>query len=150
MSKKVSSMMWFSIAVQALLVLAKNDGLYSSSKLADKLNSESGFLRKILSNLVKSGLVQAKEGRDGGYSLAKEPNQIVLADIYAAIKSELFCKGFLDANSKQCFDEYSLIALCNLKSEMESWIINGLKGKTLADLLTETPSHIRSNEYSAE
>ena len=136
MSKKVSSIMWFSISIQALLVLSKNDGLYPSSKLADKLDSESGFLRKILSNLVKAGLVQAKEGRDGGYSLAKEPNQIVLADIYAAIKSEPFSKGFLDVNTKKCFDESSLIALCNLKSEMESWIISGLEQKTLADLLS--------------
>lgn len=137
MSKKVSSIMWFSIAIQALLVLAKNDGLYPSSKLADKLDSESAFLRKILSNLVKAGLIQAKEGRDGGYSLAKEPNQIVLADIYAAIKSEPFSKGFLDVNSKECFDPSCLIALCNLKTEMESWIINGLKEKTLADLLSD-------------
>ena len=137
MSKKVSSIMWFGIAIQSLLVLAKNDGLYPSSKIADKLNSESAFLRKILSHLVKAGLIQAKEGRDGGYSLAKEPDQIVLADIYAAIKSEPFSKGFLDVDNKQCFDQSSLIALCNLKNEMESWIISGLKEKTLADLLSD-------------
>lgn len=129
--------MWFSLSIQALLVLAENDGLYPSSKLAHKLNSESGFLRKILSNLVKSGLIQAKEGRDGGYSLAKEPNQIVLSDIYSAIESEPFSKGFLDVHSKQCFDESSLTALYNLKSEMESWIIRGLEQKTLADLLSK-------------
>ena len=133
MSKKVSSIMWFGLSIQALLVLAENDGLYPSSKLADKLHSDSGFLRKILSNLVKAGLLQAKEGRDGGYSLAKEPHQIVLADIYAAISSETFFKGFLDVNSKECFEP----VLCNLKTEMESWIINGLKQKTLADLLSE-------------
>lgn len=137
MSEKVSSMMWFSLAIQALLVLAENDGLHPSSKIAGKLNSESGFLRKILSNLVKAGLIQAKEGRDGGYSLAKEPHQIVLADIYAAIKSEPFSKGFLDVQSKQCFEPSSLAALCNLKSEMESWIIRGLEQKTLADLLSK-------------
>ncbi len=66
MSEKVSSIMWFSLAVQALLVLADHDGLCNSNKLAVKLDSESGFLRKILSNLVKAGLIQAKEGRDGG------------------------------------------------------------------------------------
>ncbi|MDV7767594.1 Rrf2 family transcriptional regulator [Peribacillus sp. CSMR9] len=138
MSEKVSSIMWFSLAVQALLVLADQDGLCNSAKLADKLDSESGFLRKILSNLVKAGLIQAKEGRDGGYSLAKNPEQIILADIYAAIKSEPFSKGFLDVNDKKCFHPSSRDALCGLKNEMESWIIQGLEQKTIADLLSKS------------
>ncbi|MFD6438745.1 RrF2 family transcriptional regulator [Peribacillus sp. NPDC060186] len=138
MTEKVSSIMWFSLALQALLVLADQEGLCNSSKLATKLNSESGFLRKILSNLVKSGLIQAKEGRDGGYSLAKDPDQIILADIYSAIKSEPFSKGFLDVYNKKCFQPSSRDALCGLKNEMESWIIQGLEQKTLADLLSKS------------
>lgn len=46
MAEKVSSIMWFSLAVQALLVLAEHDGLCNSNKLAVKLDSESGFLEK--------------------------------------------------------------------------------------------------------
>lgn len=138
MAEKVSSIMWFSLAVQALLVLADHDGLCNSNKLAVKLDSESGFLRKILSNLVKAGLIQAKEGRDGGYSLAKNPEQIILADIYSAIRSEPFSKGFLDVNAKKCFQPSSREALCGLKNEMESWIIQGLEQKTIADLLSKS------------
>jgi Rrf2 family transcriptional regulator, repressor of oqxAB len=130
-----SSIRWFSLALQALLIMADNEGLCPSARLADKIGSESGFLRKILRNLVKEGLVQAKEGRDGGYFLAKAPEDIRLSDVYAGMRAEPFSKGFLDVSSKECFEPCTRSALSGLKNEMEQWILNGLEEKTLRDLM---------------
>lgn len=135
MVEKVSSTRWFGMALQALIVLADYEGLCPSGKIAEKLESQSAFLRKILTHLVKANLIQAKEGRDGGYSLVKDPDDITLAEVYDAMRAEPFPKGFLDVESKECFAPPTREALFELRDEMESWIVDGLKQKTIADLL---------------
>ncbi|WP_347551602.1 Rrf2 family transcriptional regulator [Pseudalkalibacillus hwajinpoensis] len=137
MAENVSSTRWFGMALQALVVLADHEGLCPSGKMAEKLNSQSAFLRKILTHLVKGGLIQAKEGREGGYSLVKDPADITLAEVYDAMRAEPFPKGFLEVASKECFAPPTRDALCELRDEMESWIVEGLKQKTIADLLVK-------------
>lgn len=135
MTEKVSCTRWFGLALQALIVLAEQDGLVPSATLAERIGTRSTFLRKILTFLVKAELIQAKEGRDGGYSLTKDPAHITLAEVYFAMRSESFAKGFLDVSETEC--PASTSALCDLKNEMESWLIEGLGKKTIADLLTK-------------
>ncbi|ARI77834.1 RrF2 family transcriptional regulator [Halobacillus mangrovi] len=135
MAEKVSNTRWFGMALKALIVLASNEGLCPSGKLAEKLESKSVFLRKILTHLVKAGLIQAKEGRDGGYSLVKAPSEITLSEVYKAMKVETFPKEFLSVESKVCFDPSTRDALCELREEMETWILEGLEQKTIADLM---------------
>ncbi|MBM7705041.1 RrF2 family transcriptional regulator [Metabacillus iocasae] len=134
MSGKVSSTKWFGLAVQSLLVLARYDEICPSGVLAEKLNAKSPFLRKVLTNLVKSGLVMAKEGRNGGYSLGKPPEEITLVDVYHAVRTDPYAKGFLDVN-EECFTSSTHDALVSLRDEMEGWLIEGLSKKTLAELL---------------
>ncbi|KQL33973.1 transcriptional regulator [Bacillus sp. FJAT-25509] len=132
---KVSSTKWFGLALQSLLVLAEQDGICPSAVLAQKLEAQSTFLRKILANLVKAGIISAKEGRDGGYYLARDANEITLKDVYDAMRSDPYSKGFLDVNSKECFAPSTRSALYDLKDEMESWLVEGLAKKTISDLL---------------
>lgn len=135
MSEKVTSTKWFSVAIQALVVLANNEGRCPSGVLAEKLDSKSEFLRKILRHLVKTELIQAKEGRDGGYFLVKDPSEIKLSEVYDAMKAETFPKGFFNVESKGCFAPTTRESLCTLRDEMESWVVAGLEQKTIADLL---------------
>ncbi|WP_273852082.1 RrF2 family transcriptional regulator [Guptibacillus spartinae] len=137
MSEYGSSTRWFGMALQALIVLADHDGICPSGKLAEKLESQSAFLRKILTHLVKAGLIQAKEGREGGYSLIKDPADITLAEVYDAMKAEPFPKGFLDVATKECFAPPTREALFELRDEMESWLVDGLKQKTIAHLIAK-------------
>ncbi|WP_456272470.1 RrF2 family transcriptional regulator [Bacillus sp. AK031] len=135
MAENVTSVKWFGMAIQALVVLANNEGLCPSGELAEKLDSKSVFLRKILRHLVKEELIQAKEGRDGGYFLVKDPEDIKLSDVYDAMKSETFPKGFFNVESKECFAPSTRESLFELRDEMESWVVNGLQQKTIKDLM---------------
>ena len=76
---------WFPVAVQALVVLAETDGACSSSAMAQDLKAHAVFLRRVLAHLVRANLVQAREGRDGGYRLARSAEHITLAEIYQAV-----------------------------------------------------------------
>jgi Rrf2 family protein len=76
------------VAVQALVRLAQTaapDAACSSTTLAPDLGSHAAFLRRVLAQLGRANLIQAREGRAGGYRLARPPERITLAEIYQAV-----------------------------------------------------------------
>ncbi|MGM9631321.1 Rrf2 family transcriptional regulator [Butyricicoccus sp.] len=82
------------IAVHILLCIVAFDGKYktTSSFLADSVNVNPVIIRKTLGQLRDAGLVHVEAGV-GGASLAKEPADITLLDIFDAVEcadTELF------------------------------------------------------------
>lgn len=73
--------------LQAILYMAaKEPGcVCPSEEIAKKLKIPKEFVSKILQNLTESGIVDSKTGKSGGFMLAKQPSQIRLIDIVAAI-----------------------------------------------------------------
>jgi Rrf2 family protein len=74
------------MAAHALAVLAQSREGYPSSYVASSVNTHAVFLRRILGDLVAAGLVVAREGRAGGYRLARPPERITLAEVYRAVE----------------------------------------------------------------
>lgn len=76
-----------SAAVKALTILAKD---YPSAKNSVEISENTGLnaskLRKILSMLVKNGIVESAYGTTGGFKLNKKPSEIDLQEIYCAIE----------------------------------------------------------------
>jgi Rrf2 family transcriptional regulator, repressor of oqxAB len=80
---------WFPVAVQALVYLAQSDAACSSSAMAPELNAHAVFRRRVLAQLGRANQIEAREGRDGGYRLARSPEQITLAVVYRAVPRRL-------------------------------------------------------------
>ena len=79
---------WFGAAVQATVYLARaDDAVCPSAAIADHMRAHAVFLRRAIATLCRAGLVEAREGRDGGYRLARPAEAITLADIYRALKA---------------------------------------------------------------
>lgn len=78
----------FAMAVHALAVLAQSDEGFPSAYIASSVNTHAVFLRRILRDLVAAGLVNAREGRTGGYALARPADRITLAEVYRAMEPE--------------------------------------------------------------
>jgi Rrf2 family protein len=76
------------MAAHALAVLAQSREGYPSAYVAASVNTHAVFLRRILGDLVAAGLVDAREGRSGGYRLARPPERITLAEVYRAVERE--------------------------------------------------------------
>ncbi len=81
----------FRIAVHVLAWLAHNGGVVSSASIACLVDSHATFLRRVLACLTRSGFVEAKAGREGGYLLKVSETQLTLADIYSAIQDDREC-----------------------------------------------------------
>jgi Rrf2 family protein len=70
--------------ILTLLDLKKNEVL-SSEYIAGSINVNPVIVRKEISNLRAYGIIDSKEGKGGGYSLAKPASQIRLSDVYQAV-----------------------------------------------------------------
>ena len=60
------------------------------------------FLVKIARDLIKAKLIVAKEGRGGGYSLAKDPNHVTLKEVVEAIDGQVATTSCMIHGSKRC------------------------------------------------
>ena len=73
--------------MQAILYLAAHmeKGVIRAEDISSTLKAPKEFVSKILQSLTESGIVYSKKGKFGGFSIAKDPAQIRLIDIVAAI-----------------------------------------------------------------
>lgn len=77
--------------VRALINLAQNHPNGQAAPAISKdMDIPVGFLRQVLQELGRGGLVTSQPGRTGGYSLAKEPEDITVQDIIAALEGSEF------------------------------------------------------------
>ncbi len=123
---------WFPVAVQALVVLAETDGPCSSSTMAQDLKAHAVYLRRVLAQLVRANLIQAREGRDGGYRLARSAEYITLAEVYQAVSVADLAEhtagtGGVNARVQTVLDE--------IEAEAEQRLLEILGHSTLASVL---------------
>jgi len=69
-------------AVRALMELASGGDSYMSVKsISGRQNIPYQFLRRVIVPLIKNGIVQSKEGSEGGLKLALNPAKIKVLDL---------------------------------------------------------------------
>ncbi len=73
----------FAISIHILTLLSMEEGV-SSEYIAGSININPVLVRKELSRLHKAGLIETKQGKNGGSFLACSPKKITLADVYKA------------------------------------------------------------------
>lgn len=91
----------YGMMMVSLLAKAGKGGLVSVRNMQDSGLPRS-FLVKIARDLIKAKLVVAKEGRGGGYSLAKEPTEITLKQVVEAVDGQVSTAGCLVHGAKKC------------------------------------------------
>lgn len=74
-------------ALRILSFMAKEpEKRYSAKYLVEQLKISDKYLRRLMTDLVKSGFIKSIQGRDGGYTFAKTIDQIILADIIDSVE----------------------------------------------------------------
>ncbi len=76
------------MAVHALALLAQDGDGYPSAYLAGSVNTHAVFLRRVLARLARAGFIEAREGRGGGYRLARAATDIPLSEVYREMEPE--------------------------------------------------------------
>ncbi|NDP19609.1 MAG: Rrf2 family transcriptional regulator [Paludibacter sp.] len=74
-------------ALRILIFMAKEPSLlYTAKQLVKELNVSDKYLRRLMTDLSKSGFIRSVQGRDGGYTFTKSINDILLYDIIDSVE----------------------------------------------------------------
>lgn len=109
-------------ALRALIYLgrfSKEDKRIGIKKISEDLNLSSPFLGKILQNMVKQKLLVSTKGPNGGFSLAKSPEEISLWEIVKKVDGEEFFTNCL-IRLEPCKSHDPSKPLCPVHSQYEA------------------------------
>ncbi|MCX2484614.1 RrF2 family transcriptional regulator [Pedobacter sp. MR2016-24] len=123
----------FATALHILTMLAITKDNLSSSYIAGSININPAMVRKSLSILSVYGLIDTKEGKGGGASLAKPADKILLSDIYGAV-NDANVLGKLNSPNPECNTGKQINRhLLELFDQADHALITKLGTITLAD-----------------
>jgi Rrf2 family protein len=81
----------FAIAIHVLTLMAlhhKEPDPVTSELMASSVNTHPVFIRRVLGQLSRAGLVASQPGVGGGWRLRRDPDHISLLDVYRAVAVE--------------------------------------------------------------
>lgn len=76
-------------AIRIVCYLAAQERMVSTSELSRKLNVSANYVPKIAKKLKNAKIVTACEGTNGGYMLAKQPENISLMEIISCVEETM-------------------------------------------------------------
>lgn len=93
MSKVVTISEAASLAIHAVVLIAKTDAQINVNHIAEATGASRNHLAKVMQRLGKQGFVESRRGPTGGFSLKKKANEITLYDIYESIEGPIEIEG---------------------------------------------------------
>lgn len=129
----------FALAVHFLCALAWNKGeVIGSGDIARSMGTNPSFLRGLIGNLRKAGLVATRQGKGGGSLLARPAEAITLHDVYLATETQPVLKRHAPDCGSDCPVARSMDnVLANVDRKLEATLITELQKTTIADLVAQ-------------
>ena len=93
------------------------------------------YLEQIFSKLKKSNIVKSIRGANGGYVLARDPEQIKLSNIFSAVDEKIKTLQCKRESKKGCNGKLTKCITHNLWDDLEMHINDFFDKKNLGDLL---------------
>lgn len=129
-------------AVKAMVELAinfdKGEPVTLINDLAKRKGIPQKYLEQILLGLKRAGLLDAKRGVGGGYSLSQPPNNISLGQIIRAIEGPLAPMSCASISAHISCPDESLCGLNSVMLEVRDAISDIIDNTSLKDLVKRT------------
>ncbi|NFM46262.1 RrF2 family transcriptional regulator [Clostridium botulinum] len=125
----------YALHTMLFLAMDRPNKIVGVQELAEKQKVSPTYLSKILTKLVKEGMINSSSGVNGGYSLSQNWEDISFLDIIHAIegKSSLF-DCCLDSPSECVIKKVMLSAEKKMEEELSNQKISDLVKKIPVDL----------------
>ena len=121
-------------AIRALCYIVKsNKNMVSAKELVECLKMPGPFLRKILQELNKKGILRSYKGKNGGFVLAIRPEKIYIGELIEIFQGQIKLQEHI-FRKKICPE----IKSCILKKKIdviEEYAISELNSLSIASLL---------------
>ena len=96
---KLSSKARYGLKAMCYMADHHGEGVISLSLMSSSIGVSDKYLEQLISTLRKAGLICANRGANGGYFLAKEPEDISVGEIIRALEDGLV---IIDCLSGEC------------------------------------------------
>ena len=129
-------------AVRAAVELAAaGEGPVKGDRIAKAQGIPLRFLENILGELRHAGIVRSQRGAEGGYWLARRPEEITLADVFRAVEGPL--ASVRSESPEDLTYAGSAVALREIWVALRAGIRDVLEAITLADVVAnELPDSV--------
>lgn len=132
MSKIVSLSEAASIAIHAMILIARSGEKMNVLEIAEKTGSSKHHIAKVMQRLVKDGFLTSGRGPMGGFAINKDLNDITLLQIYECIEGEI--------KIQRCFQEkqicpFDLCFMNNITQTMTQTMKDYLHKQTLQNYI---------------
>ena len=129
----------FAIGTHILTALAFREGeVVRSSDLAASVNTSAAFIRQVLMQLRKAGLVRSQLGKGGGTMLARPSDRIRLDEVYRATSSRPTVALHRNKPNQRCADGRNIQpSLSKVLARAEKAMLEELHGVTVANIVAD-------------
>ena len=136
----------YTVALHILTWLAywsEKDEFFPSDRIANSVGTSPVFLRRILGQLAKAGLVLVQHGGTGaGWKLARLPEEISLLDVYeAVVQTPLFELHHSQPNPSCIIGQGIQPALQTVYEDSEEALKRRLAQESISDLVASSLEH---------
>jgi len=122
------------------LAMPGHRGAASASDIAEAYGISATLMAKVLQKLARNGLVKARHGSSGGYTLAREASRITALDVITAIDGPLFITSCV-THRGQC----GQLSTCTVREPLRrvnDSILEVLNKVTISQMTDESPSEV--------
>lgn len=124
-------------AVRMVIFLAENRGFSGGEELRAGTAIPATVLPAITKPLRRAGIIATRRGNQGGFTLAKSPEQITMADIVRAMEGTTRINRCLEADSHCALGRASTCKVRAFYLEVQEWLDKTFEAKTVASLMSE-------------
>ena len=125
----------YALRIMIDLAQHRDEGYISLKTISDRTQLSMKYLEMIVGNLKKAELVDSTRGKEGGYKLARKPEEYRVGEILRCVEDNLAPVSCIKAGSVEC-DRAGECITVPMWMELDEIINAYLDGITLQDLLT--------------
>ena len=138
-------------ALHVLLHMAEQDQPMTSEILSEAMRTNPVVIRRMMAGLRECGYVRSEKGHGGGWTLARDPSQLNLRDIYEALGEPSLLAIGNRTESPGCLVEQTVnTALDGAFLEMEALLLKRLGEISLAALAADFRRRSRKHRSSLD
>ena len=124
-----------SLALHTLSHMAGDpDRKRTSAQIAEYAGTSPVVVRRVLGRLREAGLLVSEKGHAGGWSLARDPCEITLADVYLALDESLIEAGSEETTAACAVERAMHRRITGVMQEIEQSLIARLRETTIAEM----------------
>jgi len=135
---KLSKKADYGLIAMKHLAMHGKDGAASATDIAEAYGISTPLLAKVLQKLAKSGLVAARHGSSGGYTLARDASRITALDVISAIDGPLFITSCV-THRGEC-DQTTTCTVREPLRRVNDSILEVLNKVTISQMTEDSPS----------